>query len=45
MKVFYIDSCIREHSRTKTLADYLVNKIGGDVKEVVLSKEKISPVK
>ena len=44
MKVLYIDSCIREHSRTKTLADYLVNKIGGDVKEVVLSKEKISPV-
>lgn len=44
MKVLYINSCIRENSRTKTLADYLVNKIGGNVKEIVLSKEKIAPV-
>ena len=44
MNVLYINSCIRENSRTKTLADYLVNKIGGNVKEIVLSKEKISPV-
>ena len=41
MKVLYINSCIRENSRTKTLADYLVNKIGGNVKEIMLSKEKI----
>ena len=44
MKVLYINSCIREHSRTKILADYLVNKIGGNVKEIVLNDEKISPV-
>ena len=44
MKVLYINSCIRKNSRTKTLADYLVNKIGGDVKEIVLSEEKIAPV-
>ena len=44
MKILYVNSCIREHSRTKTLADYLFNKIGGNVKEIVLSKEKISPV-
>lgn len=41
MKVLYINSYIREHSRTKILADYLVNKIGGNVKEIELSKEKI----
>jgi FMN-dependent NADH-azoreductase len=44
VKVLYINSYIREHSRTKTLADYLVNKIGGNVIEIVLSKEKISSV-
>ena len=44
MKVLYINSCIREHSRTKALADYFVNKIGGSVKEIELSKEKIAPV-
>ena len=42
MKVFYINSCIRKNSRTKILADYLVKKISGDVKEIVLSEEKIS---
>ncbi len=44
MKTFYINSCIRKNSRTKILADYLVNKIGGEVKEIVLTEEKIAPV-
>ncbi len=44
MKVLYINSCIRQNSRTKTLADYLVKKISGDVKEIVLSEEKIKPL-
>ena len=44
MKTFYINSCIRKNSRTKRLADYLVNKIGGVVTEVVLSEEKIAPI-
>ena len=44
MKVLYINSCIRNNSRTKILADYLLNKIGGDITEVVLSEEKISPI-
>ena len=44
MKVLYINSCIRKNSRTKILADYLVEKIDGDVKEIVLSEEKISPI-
>ena len=42
MKVLYINSCIRKNSRTKILADYLVRKIGGNVKEIVLSEEKIA---
>ncbi len=44
MKVLYINSCIRKQSRTKILADYLVKKIDGNVKEIVLSEEKISPI-
>ena len=44
MKVLYINSCIRENSRTKMLADYLVYKIGGNLKEIVLSQEKIVPI-
>ena len=44
MKVLYINSCTRKDSRTKILADYLVNKIRGNVKEIVLSEEKIVPI-
>jgi FMN-dependent NADH-azoreductase len=43
MKILYINACIRQGSRTKRLADYLVKKIGGDVKEIVLSEEKTEP--
>lgn len=44
MKILYINSCIRKDSRTKMLADYLLKKIRGDIKEIVLSEEKITPV-
>lgn len=44
MKVLYINSCIRKHSRTKTLADFLLKKIGGETREIVLSEEKIAPI-
>lgn len=44
MKVLYINSCIRKKSRTKILADYLLKKIGDDITEIVLTKEKIVPI-
>ena len=44
MKVLYINSCIRKQSRTKILADHLLQKMGGEIKEIVLSEEKISPI-
>jgi FMN-dependent NADH-azoreductase len=44
MKTLYINSCTRENSRTKILADYLLQKINGDVKEIILSEEKITPI-
>lgn len=44
MKVLYINSCIRKNSRTKILADYLLKKIGGEIKEIVLNEEKITPI-
>jgi FMN-dependent NADH-azoreductase len=44
MKVLYINSCIRKNSRTKKLADYLLKKTGGEVKEIVLIKEKLRPI-
>ena len=44
MKVLYINSCIRKNSRTKILADYLLNKLGGEIKEIVLVEEKIAPI-
>ena len=44
MKIFYINSCMRKGSRTKILADYLLKKIGGEIKEIVLNDEKIAPI-
>lgn len=35
---------MRKEARTKILADYLLKKIGGDVKEIVLSKEKTATI-
>ena len=40
MKTLYINSCTRENSRTKILADYLLQKINTDVKEIILNEEK-----
>lgn len=41
MKVLYVNACIKEGSRTKILADYLLEKIGGEVEEINL--DKLSP--
>ena len=38
MKVLYVDACVRKNSRTRILADYLVERLGGEVKRVELTK-------
>ena len=42
MKTLFVNACIRHESRTKLLADYLIDKIGGDIKEVELSKSGLT---
>ena len=44
MKILYINACVRENSRTKKLADYLITKLGHDVKEIDLDKTNITPI-
>lgn len=43
MKVLFVNACVRDESRTKILADYLLGKIGGDVEEINLEKLKPQP--
>lgn len=43
MKVLFVNACVRDESRTKLLADYLLKKIGGDVEEINLEKLKPQP--
>ncbi len=42
MKILYVNACIRKESRTKTLADYLIGKLNGEIKEINLSKTYLS---
>lgn len=42
--ILFINACVRPQSRTKRLADYLLKKLDGDVKELVLEKENIAPL-
>ena len=40
-KILFINSCIREESRTRILANHLLSKLNGSVEEVNLQQEKI----
>ena len=44
MKILFINACVREHSRTKRLADRLISKLEGDVEEVRLEDVSFPPV-
>ena len=44
MKVLYINACVRKTSRTKELADYLVDKMNASVTELNLAKLKLMPL-
>lgn len=43
-KTLFINACVRDESRTRLLAERVLEKIGGDIREVNLEKENISPL-
>lgn len=43
-EILYINACVRPNSRTKRLADCVVEKLGGEVKEVNLYDLGLSPL-
>lgn len=44
MKTLYINTCIRKESRTKILADYLIEKLKTEVKEVDVKSLGLKPL-
>ncbi|MBO4897890.1 MAG: NAD(P)H-dependent oxidoreductase [Clostridia bacterium] len=42
--VLFINACARENSRTKSLADRVLKKLGGSIKEIDLYGENIKPL-
>ena len=44
MNILFVNACVRPDSRTKQLADYLLEKLDGTVTEVDLSTEDIRPL-
>lgn len=44
MKTLFVNACVRPGSRTKILANYVLDKVGGDIIELDLQKEKIQPL-
>lgn len=42
--LLYIDSTIRNDSRTRKIASYLVNKLGDDFKYIKLEQENLAPL-
>lgn len=42
--ILFVNACVRPQSRTKRLANYILQKIGHNVKEVVLETENILPL-
>jgi len=44
MKVLYINTCIRKESRTKILADYLIEKLKTETKEIDVKSLGLKPL-
>ena len=42
--ILFVNACVRPQSRTKRLANYILQKTGQDVKELVLEKENLIPL-
>lgn len=43
-KILYINACVRKNSRTRQLAEYLLSLFTGDIKEIDLQKENLTPL-
>lgn len=43
-KVLFINACVRPNSRTRILAQEVLNKLDGQIEEVNLEQERISPL-
>ena len=43
-EILYIDACVRQDSRTRALADYLLSKLPGRVSHLVLQDTEIPPL-
>ena len=43
-KILFINACVRENSRTKELAHFLLENLQGEITEVNLCEEKILPL-
>ena len=44
MQILYINACVRKESRTRQLADLLIQRLNGTIKEVDLAKEGLMPL-
>ena len=44
MNILYINACVRKNSRTNELAQYVLSKLQGEIKEINLNTEKIIPL-
>lgn len=44
MNILHINACVRELSRTKKLADYVLQKLNGQVVEINLEQANITPL-
>ena len=44
MNILYINACVRKESRTNELAQYTLSKLQGNIEEINLDFEKISPL-
>lgn len=42
--ILFVNACVRKNSRTKRLANFLLNKLDDEVKEINLEKENILPL-
>ena len=43
-KILFINACVRESSRTEELARYLSDRLDGEITEISLYKENLSPI-
>ena len=44
MKILFVNACVRSESRTRRLAEKVLQKLGGEVTEVNLEQENIAPL-